>query len=158
MTLNVKSVYVLRMIPDFIISHALELALAGLSIVLAPLFALAAPKVHAWIDAHVKSETLRKVMQAVADAALRNTQAVAQTTVDAARGAGGVPADVAAAAKKAAIEGVKRDIGPAVWAALVSSLGSEDAALASIGTHVEASVKVLKSAPSGRQIVDVAGK
>lgn len=141
------------MIPDFIISHALELALTGVSIVLAPLFALAAPKVHAWIDAHVKSETLKKIMEAVADAALRNTQAVAQQTVDAARGAGGVPKDVAEAAKKAAIEGVKRDLGPAIWDALVKSLGSEEAALASIGTHVESSVKVLKSAPSGRHIV-----
>lgn len=155
MTRRVKVLYVRGMIaiPEFIVAHALELALTGLSALLAPLFALAAPKVHAWIDSHVKSATLKKIMEAVADAALVNVQAVAQTTVDAARATGGVPADVAAAAKKAAIEGVKRDIGPAIWAALVKSLGSEDAALASIATHVEASVKVIKTAPSGRAIV-----
>lgn len=139
--------------------HLLPLVLSALGIALTPLVALASPKIHELIRTKVTSVRLQTLLIAVADAALANVAAVAQTSVDAAKkeaAEGALPARVAEAAKLAAIEGVKRDLGPKLLAELAKELGGMSALDAAISTRVEAAVatrKVLVAAPSGRPIV-----
>lgn len=142
-----------------LIPHLLPLVLSGLGAALTPLVALAAPKIHDLIKTKVAAGKLQTLLLAVADAALANVASVGQTTIEAAKKAaadGKVPSEVADAAKRAAIEGVKRDLGPKLLADLARELGGMTAVDAAIEARVEQAVatrKVLLTAPSGRMVV-----
>ena len=143
---------------ELVLPHILPIMLSGLGLLISPFLALVGPKLHDLISTKVKNEKLRAILDAVTDAAMVNVGALAQTSVDAAKKAavdGKVPKDVALAARQAAIEGVQRDLGPALWDALVAALGSRRAAEDAIATRIEAAVAERKivTLPSGSGVV-----
>lgn len=141
-----------------LVPHLLPLVLSALGAALAPLVAMASPKVHELIRTKVTNARLQAILGRAADAAFVYVAAVSQTTVDAAKAAakdGKVPEQIAADAKAAAVQGVKRELGP-LWLELVKALG-EDAATSAVEARVEAAVathkKVVITTASGQRIV-----
>lgn len=126
--------------------------LAALSPLLLALVAWAAKKVADLINAKVQSDTLRNVLVRLETVVFVAVKEVAQVSVDTAKQAsmdGKIPADVAKAAKEAALAKVMSYLGQPGLDLLMQALGLKDMATteAFLTSKIEAAVRDTKLAP-----------
>lgn len=126
--------------------------ISGVSQAVLPIFlaglAWLSAKIATWINAKVSNERIAGILARLDDAAFSIVRELMQTTVDAAKASGGkLPAEVATAAKDAAVAKLRSYLGKDGIAMLMRVLGfvEEAQATAFLATKIEATVHAVKS-------------
>lgn len=127
----------------------LPIILPALGSVIVALLSALSVQINRWIASKTKNEKLAGLFSRIDDAVFVAIKEVAQLSVDAARQAavdGKLPAEIAAAAKTAAIASARSHLGPKGIRELIEIVGiPAESVDAFLGSRVEAGVAELKS-------------